>query len=489
MKKCSASQRIGQLELELLEKKPIDVTFDGEDVSGNGGVLLAAQAERLTKLIEGAAARLTDHRTASMIKHNQFEMVAQRVFQIVAGMAACIDSNVLRRDPVMKMAVGRNPLTGDELASQPTQSRLEGKRSYKELYRLCQWLVDYYIQCQPKPPRKLVLDFDGSAIETFGVQLQAFYRGGPYRKYMYFPLFVFDQNGWLLVAALRPGDHGEVEMSLPVLKRLVKRLRQAWPQVRITMRADGAFTDPELYKWLDDNDVDYVLGLKHNNALLSKSRGARKLAERKFKRKFGEPMFTGKGGKKRKTECMKEISSVPERQDRQEKKSEIESRRARTYGDFWYQARSWDRERRVIARCDFTDEKWQVRYVVTSMQRYTAQQIYEDLYCQRALAETWIKNIKETRCDRLSCAQFKSNMFRLLLHALAYILLFQIKCRLPESHQRLSVGQLRRHFISVAVQVRETGTRVVVRVSKSYHAAREFRLVSKRLGAASLIAA
>ncbi|MBK9282433.1 MAG: transposase [Candidatus Obscuribacter sp.] len=65
--------------------------------------------------------------------------------------------------------------------------------------------MEYYIECHRKPPKRLVLDFDGSAIETYGVQLNAFYRGGPYGKFMYFPLFVFDENGWLLVAALRPG--------------------------------------------------------------------------------------------------------------------------------------------------------------------------------------------------------------------------------------------------------------------------------------------
>ena len=284
MNKLSASQRIGQLRLDLLESKPLVVSFDGEDVSGNAGVLLAAQVEKQTGLVAGAAARLDDHRTVSLIKHNQFELVAQRVYQIVAGAPAADDSDWLKCDPAIKAGVGRNPLTGRDLASQPTQSRCEGGRTWKELYRLSHWLVDYYIQCQRKAPKNLVLDFDGSAIETHGLQLNAFYRSGPYQKFMYFPLFVFDQNGWLLVAALRPGDHGEVQLALPVLKRLVSKLRQAWPNVQITVRADGAFTNAELYKWLDDNGVRYVLGIKHNNVLLTHSKQFRKAAEKKFKR-------------------------------------------------------------------------------------------------------------------------------------------------------------------------------------------------------------
>jgi hypothetical protein len=489
MTKSNASQRIGQLQLDLLETKPAVIDFDGDDVSGNAGLLLVAQAEQLTGLIAGAAARLDDHRTASLIKHSQFELVAQRVFQIVAGFPAGDDSDFLKGDPVIKAGTGRNPLSGEDLASQPTQSRVEGKRKYKELYRLSEWLVDYYIQCQRRRPKHLILDFDGSAIETYGVQLQAFYRGGPYQKCMYFPLFVFDQNGWLLVAALRPGDEGEVKLALPVLKKLVGKLRKAWPGLRITVRADGAFTHKDLYRWMDDNNVHYVMGIKHNNSLLSKSRDERKKAKAKFQRKYGEPKYKGKDGTKLKMKKMSEVRSIKDPKKRRKSFADTQSRRVRVYGDFLYQAGSWDRERRVISRCDYTDEGHDVRYVVTNIRYYTAAQIYEDIYCQRALAEMWIKNMKETRCTRLSCSQFKANMFRLLLHALAYLLIHQVRQRLPEHCQRMSVAQFQRNFVHVAVQVSERNDLACFRIAKSYHAAREFRLASKRLGATSLLAA
>ncbi|OQR26415.1 hypothetical protein BWR15_30815, partial [Pseudomonas sp. T] len=155
-----------------------------------------------------------------------------------------------------------------------------------------------------------MLDFDGSAIETYGLQLHAFYRSGPYGKFMYFPLFVFDQHGWLLVAALRPGDHGEVKLALPVLKRLVARLRKAWPSVKITIRADGAFTDAHLYRWMDDNKVYFVLGMKHNNTLLTHSFTARQAALKKFRRKFGPTKFTTSDGKKEKFAELKDIRTT-----------------------------------------------------------------------------------------------------------------------------------------------------------------------------------
>jgi hypothetical protein len=488
MKKSSKKQRIGQLQLNLLEQKEISVSFDGADISGSGGTLLLAQVEKLYGLISGAAQRLEDHRTASLVKHSKFELVMQRVMQITAGFPAGSDSNIKKSDPAIKIATGRNPITGEDLASQAAQSRLETKRTFKELYQLCQWLVDYYIQCHPKPPKELVLDFDGSAIETYGLQLQAFYRSGPYAKFMYFPLFVFDQDGWLLAAVLRPGDDGEVKLALPVLKRLVARLRKAWPSVKITIRADGAFTDADLYRWMDENKVFFVLGMKHNNVLLTHSHRARQAALKKFKRKFGELKFTGTDGKSDKFAELKDIRCTTDPVERRTKHKQFVSRVVRTFGDFNYKAGSWDRERRIICRCDCDDEGLNVRYVVTNIRNYSAKQIYEDIYCKRALIELGIKNMKETRCDRLSCSQFKSNMFRLILHALAYTLVHQARSNLPSSMRKISFSMFCRSFVNIATQIKESKTSVLVRFSATYSDAHLFRLLSKRFGATSLIA-
>jgi hypothetical protein len=479
--KFTSKKRIQQLDIALEGIKPVEIEFDGDDVSANGGALLVAQAEKLTGLLKGAAERIHDHRTKSFIDHSIFEQVAQRVAQIVSGSASTADSNYLRHDPAIKLAAGRNPKTGGALASQPTVSRFENSRTWKELYALCAWLVDYYIQCHPKPPKRLVLDFDGSAIETSGLQLQAFYRSGPYQQFMYFPLFVFDQDGWLLVAALRPGDHGEVALSLPVLKRLVKRFRQAWRGVEIVVRADGAFTDSAFYQWMDDNDVKYVLGMKHNNVLLTKTRPARTAARKKFFRKFGYPLFEGKQGEKLKLETIKFIRSLPNHSERQNAQRVMNSRLARVCADVAYRAGSWDRTRRVIARVDFSDEGLHVRYVVTNITKLAPNQIYEDIYCKRARIELWIKNIKETECKRLSCYQFKANFFRLLMHAFAYLLIYQVRMRLPEGLRRINVTQFRERFIKVPCHVVEYRNSVNIRIAASYRDAHEFRLAAKRL--------
>lgn len=481
MSKFTERNRVQQLGLNLEGIKPVEINFDGEDVSANGGALLLAQAEQLTGLLKGASERLRDHRTKSLIEHTTFELVVQRVTQIASGCPSAADSNHLRHDPAIKMAAGRNPATHNPLASQPTISRMENTRTWKELYTLCAWLVDYYIQCHPKRPKKLVLDLDGSAIEAHGLQLNAFYRSGPYQQFMYFPLFVFDEHGWLLVAALRPGDHGEVALSLPVLKRLVARFRKAWPGIEIVIRADGAFTDSALYQWLDDNDVNYVLGVKHNNVLLTKTRVARAKAKKKFIRKFGYPLFEGKRGQKLKLDTIKVIRSMPRAEERREAQRTMDSRVVRVCEDVSYQAGSWDRKRRVIARVDFSDEGLNVRYIVTNIPKLAPAQIYEDIYCKRARIELWIKNIKETECTRLSCSQFKANFFRLLLHAFAYLLMYQVKMRLPEDMQRMNVTQLRERFIKVPCHIVENRVGVRVRIAASFRDAHEFRLTAKRL--------
>jgi hypothetical protein len=273
------------------------------------------------------------------------------------------------------------------------------------------------------------------------------------------------------------------------LKRLVAKLRKAWPQVAITVRADGAFTDPELYRWMDDNHVKFVLGMKHNNVLLTHSKAARRAAEKKFKRAHGDPQFTGKKGNRRKLTAVKEIRSTSNRSQRSDAQRKLNSRRVRVFDEFFYAAKTWDRTRRIICRVDFDDQGLNVRYIVTNIQTFTAAEVYERIYCQRARIELWIKNIKETQCQRLSCSQFKANMFRLLLHAFAYILIHQVVQRLPEKYRGITVEHFRRRFFHVAVQIVETRLLVRVRVSASYPDARDFRLAAKRLGAQSLIAA
>jgi len=186
---------------------------------------------------------------------------------------------------------------------------------------------------------------------------------------------------------------------------------------------------------------------------------------------------------------MKKLKNIRGRTSRKERLAEthkLNARRTRAFGDLRYKAGSWDRERRVIARCDYTDEGLEVRYIVTNIENVVAKLVYEQIYCRRALCENWIKDIKETRCDRMSCSQFKANAFRLLLHALAYILIYQVQKRLSG---KTSVSQFQRNFVHIAVLVRENRHTVQFRFAKSYHAAKAFRTCSKRFGAESLLAA
>jgi hypothetical protein len=228
--------------------------------------------------------------------------------------------------------------------------------------------------------------------------------------------------------------------------------------------------------------------MKHNNVLLTYSKSARQSAAKKFQRKFGYPLFCGKQGAKLKMETIKFIREIPDSDERRKANEAMVRRTVRVFDDFRYAAKSWSRKRRVICRVDFTDEGLNVRYIVTNIENFASNQVYEDIYCKRAKIELWIKNVKETHCQRLSCSQFKSNMFRLLLHAFAYLLIHQVGKRIF-GERVVSVNQIREKFIRVPFHVVESAAAIHVRFSASYLHAHEFRLGAKRLGARSLIAA
>jgi len=182
-------------------------------------------------------------------------LVWQRVLLIYAGYADGNDSNFLRHDAAIKLAMGLGIGDDDYLASQPTISRLENNLASKDCYRIAAYMVMAYISRKSKAPKEIVLDFDGSCVPVHGDQ-----QGTSYRKYydtnMYFPLFVYDEDGWLICAILRPGRDGEARLTVPVLKRLVKALRTAWSHVRIIVRVDAAFGAQALYDWCEDQGKD-----------------------------------------------------------------------------------------------------------------------------------------------------------------------------------------------------------------------------------------
>jgi hypothetical protein len=244
------------------------VRFDGGQLTSDGGVPWVAQAEAALGVCGALAACVPEWRRGG-VRHSLTNLVRQRVFQIACGYEAQNDATTLRADPLFKLACGRLPASEPDLASQPTLSRLENAVDRWAVERLAASLADLYIRERGRAgvPSRLVLDLDGTDDPAHGEQEGVRYHGY-YRQHMYHPLLVFDgDTGHLITAVLRPGNvHGSRFVVL-VLRRLLRKLRAAWPDVPVEVRADSGFATPRLFAWCEANHVGYVIGLIPNPVL------------------------------------------------------------------------------------------------------------------------------------------------------------------------------------------------------------------------------
>src|SRR3954447_10667424 len=246
------------LDFPTVGPRQVLADFDGGDISSDGGALLLREAERLTGIIRQFAACFTDHRNPLLVEHTAEELVAQRVYALALGYEDLNDHDDLRSDPLLATVVGKGDPTGQArrrprdrgkaLAGKSTLNRLEltpvgaDKESrYKkvtcrtsDVERL---FVTLFLQAHARPPERIVLDLDATDDPIHGHQLGRFFHAY-YKNYCYLPLYIFCGDH-LLCARLRPADIDACAGSVKHLKRIVAQLRQAWPEVKITIRADS----------------------------------------------------------------------------------------------------------------------------------------------------------------------------------------------------------------------------------------------------------
>ena len=473
---CAAEE---QIEFHLANGLEATAGFNGGDISSFGGLPLLSLVDDAKQFIAGAASCLQDDRSQEKIKHKIENLLRQMVFLICAGCSTTLASNFFRKDPMLKLTTGLDPDADQHAASQATISRFITERSKRELWMLFRYFISFYIKKHDKPPKRIELDFDGSAVEAHGRQ-QYIAFNAHYDINMYFPLFVFDQNQWLIAAILRPGNVSDAGITVSVLKVLVKRLRRAWPKVEITIRGDAAFHDPEIMDWCEANGVEYVLGLKANDALYSQSKKLDKKAEQEFAETFGDQQFAGRGGGKKKNKHIRTISALP-KAERTLAYSKLDERQVRKLGEFQYQAGSgigpndkrrgqqWKKERRVIDLARVSDRGLKRKYLVTSYAKYTPDQLWDEIYATRGkTAELSIRNLKSLGAHRLSSSEALANQFRLLLQGLAYNLLQLVREHLPEALKRLSIQSLVHEIVRIPVQVKVSTRRIWLRWTSNY---------------------
>jgi hypothetical protein len=413
---------------------PLEAAFDGGQLTSDGGLPWLAEADTALGLSAAFAACIPDWRTRAG-RHDLVTLVRQRVYQIACGYADQDDADALRGDPLLKLACGRLPATGADLASQPTLSRLENAADRRACYRLALALVDLYVRERARDgvPARLLLDLDSTADPTHGDQEGSAYHGY-YRQHMLHPLLVFDgDTGQLVAAVLRPGTAHASRGAVAVLRRLVPRLRAAWPGVAVELRADSGFASPALYDYCEAEGLGYTIGLIPNTRLAELA--APLLAEAEAQQATRDDAATGK---------------------------------VRLAGEARYQAGSWGRERRVVYKAEALPQGPNARFVVTT--RDDAPLALYDWYVGRGEAENRIKDFKRAcHADRLSCHRFLANQFRLLLHAAAYWLLDTLRRWLARlGHPPTQLDTLRLRLLKLGGRVYQHATRVRLRLATSH---------------------
>jgi hypothetical protein len=429
MTDCSAD-----LALFPLSHKPVVVRANGGALTSDAGALLLRQLDDRLGLTRRLAGCLADRRDPAKVRHDLRALLRQRIYQIALGYEDCNDADRLRADPALKLAVGRAPAEVD-LASQPTLSRLENAVTWRDCWRISEALLECYLQCHRKrPPRRLVLDVDATDDETHGHQQLAFFHGY-YDEHCYLPLLVFAQaegegEQALIGALLRPGNVHGGHQAMALVKAMVRRLRQAFPECVIELRADSALARPEVYDGCEKLAIPYTISLPKNERL----------------REIAQPWM----------------------RDAQAIHAET-GEKVQVFGEFAYAAHAWSRERRVICKAEVMSQGENPRFVVTNRTRPKPKALYH-FYCQRGDPENRIKELKlDLKADRLSCHRFWANHFRLLLHAAAYVLMQAMRAALAGTDlARAQVSTLRLSLLKVGARIRESVRRVWVQLPSAY---------------------
>jgi hypothetical protein len=427
--------------------KKVSVAFDGGLLSSDGGVLLLREVERKLGVAARLAGCLVDRRDPSRVAHGLVEMLRLRMLLIAAGYEDADDCDALRDDPAFKLAVGRLPETGAALCSQPTMSRLENAPSKSEIARMMGAMVELFCASYGQRPASIVLDIDDTLDRVHGRQQLSLFNAHS-DEHCFLPIHIYEgTSGKPVAVILRAGKTPGGAEVRTILKHVVSRIRRHWPGVRITVRGDSHYGRPEAMDWCEANGVDYVFGLAGNDVLRA---GVRAVAD---------------------DLCVRRAESGADKR--------------RTWAEIRYAAKSWTRQRHVVARLEATTLGLDVRYVVTSLAG-TPEHLYQTVYCARGQAENFIKLHKtQLASDRTSCRDPRANQFRLILHTAAYWLLHTLRAAAPKlsTLARAEFDTLRLRLLKIAARVVEGTGRIRVWLPNACPEAALFRSLAGRFAA------
>lgn len=421
-----------------IDRRKLEVSFTGGDVSSDGGLLLLRQADRRMGLTAALDSVLPDPRNPLVLIHPQLSLLRQRIYGLAMGYEDLNDHTTLRTDPAWQTALERD----ETLASSPTLCRLENRVNRKAVVAFHQVLIDRFIASFKTPPSELILDFDATDDRVHGKQEGRFFHGY-YGDWCFLPLYVFCGER-LLVSYLRQSNIDAAHHSWAILSLLVKKLRQQWPDVRIIFRGDSGFCRWRMLRWCERNQIGYIVGLAQNKRLNAMLSPWKLDAESEFK-------LTGE--------------------------------KVRLFTDLDYAAATWDHSRRVIAKAEHTDKGSNPRFIVTNLEG-DAQALYDEVYCARGEMENRIKEQQlGLFADRTSCHRWWANQFRLILSSCAYVLLETIR-RLGLHGTELAHAQadtIRLKLLKIGAVILRNTRRIRLLLSSAFPNQTLFWLIAQRL--------
>ena len=428
-------------EFEAHFSRGVTARFDGGTMTSDAGGLLLRQTDRRMNVLARLAECFEDRRKPWLITHTVEEMVAQRVYALALGYEDLSDHDQLREDPLLAVLSGKRRVGEQALAGKSTLNRLELSTEtpsrYKKIHcrqeALDELLVAVFVEAHQQAPESIVLDLDVTDLPLHGHQEGRFFHGY-YDEYCYLPLYIFSGEH-LLCARLRTADQDAAAGCTPEVERIVGQIRQAWPEVAITVRGDSGFCREELMQWCEDHGVGYVLGFARNHRL-------RRLIDPQMREAAGWQKETGKP--------------------------------ARVFAEFDYQTTtgSWSRARRVVAKAEQIEGKENPRYVVTNLpaQRWAARALYEELYCARGEMENRIKEQLSLFATRVSAETMRANQLRLSLSGFAYVLLHGLR-RLALQGTELERAQattIRLRLLKIGAQIRITARKIWLSMASGF---------------------
>jgi hypothetical protein len=450
-----------------LGQREVVAAFNGGKVTSDGGGLLLREVEAKFGFIAQFARCFTDHRDPEAIEHSVVDLLKQRIFGLCLGYEDLNDHDRLRFDPLLAVLVDKKDPQGDDrlrardkgkaLAGKSTLNRLEltcagadANSRYKKIVAnqdaMQRFFVDAFVQQYIAPPAEIVLDVDATDNKLHGHQLGRFFHGY-YDEYCYLPLYIFCGDHPLL-ALLRPADIDTSVGLLKHLQRIVARLREAWPQVRIVLRGDSGFCREHLMRWCEANSVDFLFGLAKNKRL-QRILGAEMHQAQQLFQETQEP--------------------------------------ARLFKDFDYRThKSWSRPRRVVGKAEHLRQGANPRFVVTSLsaEAIAAQPLYEEKYCARGDMENRIKEKKLCLfADRVSCATMRANQIRLCFSTVAYIVMRALRAYgLKETElAQAQCDTIRVKLLKIGGVITTSVRRVVLALSEAFPLRSLFARVWQRL--------